>query len=982
MSERKPRKTSQQRASMGFVLMLLFSTLGVLATAPSASAAVSGSLGLNASHSPLENSWHSSFDGMSFTVEVENKYATSSGNGRTLTWYACEGDVTVSTCKSIYSDTGQFNLANIPGNSVTNFTAPEQWIPGSSSEGIFTIVYAFSQNDQDASDDVLRFNINLTNDFVDVIINTLNDPLQHLSNLAVHNDQQVLNTDTEYVFKATGQSTVCGVCAFSAEFGWQLWDIDETMMLKEAYKTVTTLPAWGGYDPLNINLPAFSFGQQGHYVLKYGLFSSSGNPYGDLNPDNNFATFEIVLNNSIDLRVTDVYPSHSNQGTVFYYGTDRVVAAFENLGNMSVENITVSFNVYNQQFDLEVEDTCDIPLMNPGSAATCEFNMTTTGASRLLRVQMPTIYQNGEDVRMGDNLYSLTADIEVGPLNPSIQTNSNNEIYLTTDDVELVGRSSALASQPLNYTWREGFFVHGYGQVLNKTGDAFGLGHHNISLQMMDPWGNTEFTYLEFDVLNSINISNLPYVQGSAITENEVSYSHEIMLPHLGASYGIGGGKSPLMLLSFEIEDSNGANAGLREMNLDLNLSEILPDEIDLSTVDLRYLSSTNTQLWTYLDGEDGYEFSPEGDHVSVTMTKGGAILVIGVLPDTNVNAVDVEWNQLEAGQISLDWNAVGNTDNPYVGGWNIYKIQGVTGTTVFPDPANGVSEAIWEELTAGNLVDTLDLSARQWLDPEPLETGICASYAIAPVDREGNPNYQRVNITRVNGGAGLLCGDAIPPTTSLEQFDHQWEFTNSTECFDVRNDWSLCYNLTLSWTWPDHEAQGNLSWNLYRVEFAPENVDLKFIQPIASNMEGVPGEQATFVQTGLENDGIRPYRTYYYILTPIDSVGNELMVTDYPSPNIERVHIDDDWWSYNQHIIPPEPEPPEPPLGIPWLQKLNDATELSEFQIAGVVMLATIVLNFILLPLMLKKRKRLKRVLEARKRNSSVADEFDDFFE
>jgi hypothetical protein len=67
----------------------------------------------------------------------------------------------------------------------------------------------------------------------------------------------------------------------------------------------------------------------------------------------------------------------------------------------------------------------------------------------------------------------------------------------------------------------------------------------------------------------------------------------------------------------------------------------------------------------------------------------------------------------------------------------------------------------------------------------------------------------------------------------------------------------------------------------------------------------------------------------------------------------------------------------------MPWLQKLNDATQVAEFQVAGVALLATILLNFILLPLILKKRKRLKRVMEARKRNMAAAtDEFDDFFE
>ena len=55
----------------------------------------------------------------------------------------------------------------------------------------------------------------------------------------------------------------------------------------------------------------------------------------------------------------------------------------------------------------------------------------------------------------------------------------------------------------------------------------------------------------------------------------------------------------------------------------------------------------------------------------------------------------------------------------------------------------------------------------------------------------------------------------------------------------------------------------------------------------------------------------------------------------------------------------------------------------VSEFQTAGIALLVTIVLNFLLLPLLLKQRKRLKRVLEARKRNSAAAmNEFDEFFE
>ena len=650
---------------------------------------------------------------------------------------------------------------------------------------------------------------------------------------------------------------------------------------------------------------------------------------------------------------------------------------------MSVENITVSYQVYNTQYELEVEDSCDIAVMHPSETETCTFNMTTTGNNRLIRVQLPTIYQNGEDVRMSDNLYSLNANVQVGAINPSVQTNSENNVFLTTEDVELVARFSSIASQPLNYTWREGFYVWGHGQVLNRTGEAFGLGHHNLTLQVTDPWGETEYAYVEFDVLNSVNLSVQPYFTGFAITEQEAAFSHDILLPHLGKNYGIGGGDSPLMMIAVDVQSLSSEEEGLRNIGLTMDLTSILPENIDLTTVDIRYLPSTESVEWEFLDGVDGYTFGPDSQTVDISMTKDGVILLIGVLPPTNATAEDVEWTQLVDGQIQLDWTPNGDITNPYVGGWNIYKIQGISGTTVFPETANGINENIWEELTLESLATTLPLGDQTWLDPDRLETGICASYAIIPIDREGNPNLQMANITRVDGVAGQLCGDAIPPSTSLVGLSHTWTFTNSTECYEEQQDWSVCYTVDLSWTWPPHEAQGNVTWNIYRIEARPSNIDLKFIEPIVEGLEGVPGETGTLTQSGLDRNGVQPYRTYYYILAPIDSVGNELMAANYPSDNIERVQIDDDWWTYNQHLIPPEPEPPEPPLGLPWLQKLNDATQVSEFQNAGFVLLGTIVLNFLLLPLLLKRRKRLKRVLEARKRNSAAAmSEFDDFFE
>ena len=117
-------------------------------------------------------------------------------------------------------------------------------------------------------------------------------------------------------------------------------------------------------------------------------------------------------------------------------------------------------------------------------------------------------------------------------------------MFLTSDDVELVGRFNAIASQPLNYTWREGFYVGAMDKSLNRTGEAFGLGHHNLTLGP-DPWGETEYAYVEFDVLNSINLTVDPYFTGTAITEEEATFTHDILLPHLGKNYGIGGRFTP-----------------------------------------------------------------------------------------------------------------------------------------------------------------------------------------------------------------------------------------------------------------------------------------------------------------------------------------------------------------------------------------------------------------------------------------------------
>ena len=192
-----------------------------------------------------------------------------------------------------------------------------------------------------------------------------------------------------------------------------------------------------------------------------------------------------------------------------------------------------------------------------------------------------------------------------------------------------------------------------------------------------------------------------------------------------------------------------------------------------------------------------------------------------------------------------------------------------------------------------------------------------------------------------------------------------------------------MCYTIELQWNWLVGEE--NETWNLYRIEQKPESIDLYFIEPILENISPEEGSQFSFSQDGLNDSEIRPGKVFYYILAPVDKFGNERTIAFYPSPTVERVLIEDDWWAFNQHLIPePEPEP-EPPLGNEWLGDFSDNMEEDAFKVAGLVTLIVLCIGIIMLALISKRFKRLRNVISARKRRQaaeSMANEFDDFFE
>ncbi len=983
MSRYAPRDSKRKCGSISLVFLLLIASFTGLLTLPSVSAVEPGDLSLKASNSPLEDAWLSSWDPISFNLTLENEGLQSISN-RVLWWYACEGVVDTAVCKSNYDERGSFSLPIIYPGTITDFTSSTSWNP-SGDEGTFTIVYAFDLQDQDPSDDTLTFQVNLTRSFVDLAVDSAYDPTSTLSNLAVYGGKSILNTNIDYDMQIVGSVTACGTCNFVAELGWQLWNEGETMLLAESYTNVSNLPSWGGVSSFSRAMPAFSHSSQGTFTLLWGMFSSTGTPYSDLNAQNDLSQITVIFDDTIDLQATSMAPGHDSSSSDYYFGENMVHSTISNKGNLTIANVIISFQVYDPIGDVEDETQCVLSDFKPGDSEVCMFNLTIVGAGRTLTISVPVTFAEGSDAKMGDNSLSEQTDVIAGDINAVIVQSNPLGTYTTGEYIEMVARTGTTAAAPLNYSWWvSGIISLGYGQLLNISGSVLGLGDHTITLRVTDNFGVLESVHKEITLYNYVDLDNEPYFTGQAVTRSLSYLNYQSILPVLGTQYGIGEGREPLLLLSFEVlsSEDDSSNTGMDHMDIHLNTSALLPSNIPLETVEIRYLPSLEDNIWTTFN-----EYTKNLDHsFDVTLYQNGVILIIGNSPPANISMGEIEFEQLQGGSIELQWNPTGDTENQYIGSWMIYKltIQNNAGT-IFPSPYPDFNEIIWETLTINTLVASLDTSTKSWIDPTPLETNTCASYAIMPANREGTPDFLHIEISRDDFGQPVaFCGDAIPPEKAVSNLQHSVTFTNDSECYKIENDWSMCYDLNMSWVWPEQETSGNVTWNLYQTDQQPDGIDLSFLTPVESGLTGAEGETGYYNQSGIEDDNIRPWRTLYYVLAPVDSVGNQLLEVDYPVNTI-RVVIQDQWWDYNQHLIPIPPPEPEPPLGVEWLGTLTDYMEVDEFQTTGIIALLTLVISMISLPILIKKRKRLSRIMKARNRQSGAritADEFEDFFD
>tara|TARA_Y100000589_G_scaffold330854_1_gene381898 strand:- start:3269 stop:6226 length:2958 start_codon:yes stop_codon:yes gene_type:complete len=976
---------AKKKTSLGLVSLMLLSLMSALLTAPTATAIEQVDLSILAGQSPVENRYYSSFDSITFSAEVENQALSPQTSTRTMDWFVCSGMKTPTQCISNDIGSGQININGLLNGDSGYFSDTTQWYPNGVS-GTFTVVFKFTFSDVDASDDVLSYNINLTAGYSDVSVDQGQDPRDTLSGLHTYDGEFVLNTEQDYVMSISGTAHNCGECNLVAYMGWNLRDLDGTL-LATANQSVTTLPAGGYEQPYTISLPALNYSVPGRYIFEFGLIDSSSAFNGDLNDYNDLAEIEIVLDNTLDLRIASMYPSHNPSSPDYYYGESMLSVDVENIGNFTVEEFSITFEMFDAVGESEYIQTCNIDRLGPSELSTCMFNLTKVGAGKELRIYMPTTFDGRPDTAPSDNTMIEFTQILAGDILPSIAMNSISGSYTTADAIEFTAITNNVAAGPLNYTWVLDTVINiGYGKSISINASSLPLKDYHIGLYVEDALGFTAEAHTTISIIDEVIINEQPLLSGSAVSLDKAQFEYDVMLPIEGFNYNIAGGKEPLMIMDFKVMqlESELQPAQLQSLELDVNLSALLPDSISHDSVEFLELSSLDSTLWDYLESPDFFAYD-ELESINLNLHSNTIVLVIGALPEPNVSLSNLSHEKLVGGAIELTWTPQGDIHNPYLGGWRIFRltVEGSVGT-IFPDPAVQTNLNLWNELLAESSVELVPTDSEGWVDPVPLETGTCASYAILPTNRAGVPDTSRISVVVEEDGSSRLCGDALPPTSAVSSFTYTYRFTNSTECYNMQLDWNACYELNMTWTWPANEEDGGVTWNIYRMDVEPSQIDLRFVTPLVTGLVGIQGEQGSFDQSGLDVDGIRPMRTYYYVLAPVDSKGNE-NTFELPSENILRVKIEDQWWDYNQHLIPEEPAPPEPPLGVPWFQDVLDYTEVGEFQTAGIAVLILVVLNALFIPITIKRGSRLKRILAARKRNQAtrnMADDFEDFFE
>ena len=962
-----------------FLTFILVAMIFQSLVATNTAAAKPGDLSFNAVISPAPGGTFTTFDIVSIVVEIENNVNDTSPE-RTINWAVCTGEKTYQACFGDSLFDGSKILAGMDGNQtqqveVGSFT---DWNQNRS----YTLAVGFDDYDQNVTNDKITSQFTLTNAYVDLSVEVSN-PFSDIPFLTTFENKYVINSNTDYDLEFPYTLESCGTCVFDATFGWKLYSSDGQFLVTESNYTETLASTSGIEKAFTGVLPSFSHIAQGSFLMEFGLYNSSGNV--DAIPSNNVHTVPIIIDDSLDIKALMMFPTQDPTSSSYYFGEDGVTLEIENDGYVSVYDFSVSLTIKTRGGTQLSVETCTVSDLHPTEVEECQFDIENLG-DLTFEANVQQIFNGTVDQSSSNNKIIEETSVIAGIIDPVIIQSNPEGLYYTGDNITLSVEISPFAATPMTYTWKHSsIFDLGSGSEITFLGSELGgMGLYRIAVYAYDAAGNMESTSIEISVINSTDISHEPYFSGTAITRAHAYSITSLDYPIINGKYNPGQNLSALRLLSFELfSDDPNKDIGLEFYEITFNLSNMFPANIPFDSIDIHQLNDINGTLWTDLSGEDEPE-RVDNHTMKITLKHPIHLLFVGELPTPEINISEIDFTQLANGGLKLNWTTSGDIDNPYIGNLFIHKLTGGEfGLNFFTPVEENYNQFAWDARLSDSRVAVLTFEDKEWTDPEELQTGVCASYILIPSDRAGNPLLEISRVSLNNDGTpGMQCGDAIEPVLSIQVFTASVGFENSTDCLNRSIDWYACYYINLNWTFPEETSETNFSWNLYRLNQKPAELDLRFLAPILTGIENKPGESQTFIDNGSSFNGVRPYQVYYYVLTATDNIGNENTIANYPSENVVRAEIDDVHWEHNEWRIPEPPPPEEPPLGSEWVGSVYDGIENPAFQTAGFVLLGIIVLNFIGLPLLIQQRRKLKRKIGKNKQNQGAEELADDLME
>ena len=112
---------------------------------------------------------------------------------------------------------------------------------------------------------------------------------------------------------------------------------------------------------------------------------------------------------------------------------------------------------------------------------------------------------------------------------------------------------------------------------------------------------------------------------------------------------------------------------------------------------------------------------------------------------------------------LRVEWEPTGDLDNPYFGGWRVYRR--LSFPFFWPFENNSQFQSV-----IGTEVSDIEPHGTFWNDPAPLPDGSCVSYLVMAIDRQGMPDYSHGGAVGWNGNSvEWQCGDATPPFVEVQ---------------------------------------------------------------------------------------------------------------------------------------------------------------------------------------------------------------------